>query len=63
MIAPRACPDPWTVAEDEVCALFAEHEPACFVGYLLVAGSILAAGAFGAGVTWLVLRVTGWLQP
>lgn len=63
MSSPRACPDPWTAIEDHYCDLAAAHHvsPLSFAGRLVVASTILAAGGVGAVVTWLVLRVTGWL--
>lgn len=65
MTAPRVCPDPWTSIEDAVCEQFASHHvaPLDFAGRLFIASTILTAGAIGAAFVWLVLKLTGWLQP
>lgn len=60
MTAPRACPDPWTAIEDHYSGLMGEQDPMSWGWFAL---SLLAAGALGLGVTWLLLRVSGWLQP
>lgn len=66
MTAPRVLPsDPFTALEDAVNAELAGWRDPTIVwlGRAVFAGSILATGAAGAAAVWLVLRVTGWLQP